>query len=152
MIFNPRSLLIAIFCVLFNTAALADVSEIQRLNFGTWHFPGNDDVYDVSIALNGSYSHSPELVMIAPPEVGIYDIGELEISSVINSIDAVEGDPLASGGQSITMDDFVTSSSGSTDGNGRVTVTIGASAHTTGMGGSYPAGTYTGEIDLTFNY
>jgi hypothetical protein len=131
--------------------AWADVVEIQRLNFGTWYIPGNGSVYTVTVNLDGSYSHSTQLTMVSPPQVGIYDIGGLTPNDAINSIDVSQNAPLENGAGSFDMDGFATSSSGGTDSSGRVTVTVGASAHTTGLGGGYPTGTYTGYLDLDFN-
>lgn len=146
-----RALLILMACLCASFAYADDVVVIQPLRFGTWYIPGNNAVYSVDIQTDGSYSNSPQLTMIEPPTEGIFDIGDLPVNTAINSLDVTENTPLEFSGSVFDMDDFETASSGVTDSNGRVTVTVGATASTTGGGGSYPSGEYTGSLDLNFD-
>ena len=144
----PLTLLL---CLLSVPAMADDVIVIQALRFGSWVIPGNNSVYTVTVETNGSYSNSPELAMITPPTEGIYDVGDLPPSSAINSLDVTQNTPLEFSGKSFEMDDLEAISIGTTDSNGRVTVAVGATAKTTGDGGGYPSGNYTGVLDLNFD-
>jgi len=133
------------------SARADDVIVLQHLRFGTWLFPDNDSVYSITVEPDGSYSNSPELTMLSPPNEGIFDIGDLTPNSAINGLDVTQNTPLERGGQNFDMTAFQTQAPGSTDNNGRVTVNLGATANTTGTGGMYAAGLYSGSIDLEFD-
>lgn len=147
-----RWLLVLLFAFWSLPARADDVIVLQPLRFGSWIIPGNSAVYSVTVQPDGSYSNSPQLIMISPPSEGIFDIGALPANATINSLDVNQNTPLELGGQNFDMAGFQTSlSSGVTDNNGRVTVTVGATASTTGTGGGYPSGLYTGALDLNFD-
>ena len=133
------------------TAGAATANVIQALNFGTWYITSNATTYSVSIATDGSYSHSPETVMIAPPRQGIYDVSGLTPNTAL-SITITQISPLDSGGgEQLDMDSFVSDSASTSDGAGHLSLTVGGRAVTSGSGSGYATGLFTGQLDIDFN-
>lgn len=144
----------ALFLALFTgvtVTAHAGVTTTQDLSFGEYMVTNNTGVKTVTINADGSSSASAGLVEITPPEEGIYIIDGLPANDVIASIDVSVSSLMADNGHVFTMDNFSTIS-GVTDGAGVATISLGASVHTSGTGESIRDGTYTGELDLQFNF
>lgn len=134
-------------------AHAATATVTQALNFGKWFITSNAGDYTVTINTDGSHSHAPELVMISPPQKGIYDIGGLAISTAITSIVVTQTQALTTGGGEIlNMDSFQVDALPATDGAGHLALTLGATAHTSGGGGGYGNNIYTGQLDIQINY
>ena len=65
------------------------ITENQRLDFGTWFLAGNPASYSITINADGSYSSSPELIMLSPPQEGFYLVTGLPSFANILSVSAV---------------------------------------------------------------
>lgn len=127
--------------------ALADVREIQAMTFGQWVVTDNTASHYVSVATDGSYNNSPELIMLEPPIQGIYEIDELPDGFVVNDVTVSIRDPLNYGSRGFLMDDFqVIYSPAVVD--GVIGVTLGARARTTGDGYNYGDGVYRGVLTI----
>jgi hypothetical protein len=141
------------FLYLITPPAHAAYITIQALDLGSWFIPNNSGVYTITINTDGTSSHSPELTKVKGPTKGIYDIGDLPVSTTILSIDVAQNTPMTFGGSTFTLGSFQTSTNApATDGAGRVTLTLGLTASTSGNGTPYPDGTYSGLVDVTINF
>lgn len=138
-------------CLAGASPVRADISVIQALDFGEWVVTNNAAPRSVSVATDGSYNHAPQLIMLNPPQEGIYLIDGLPPGGTINSIDVTMIQPMQHGGQSFTMDNFDTVAA-DPDIDGETTLTLGARASTGGGGGGYPDGTYNGQLLITINF
>lgn len=147
-----RLFLITLLLCLGTATARADINTIQPLSFGKWVIANNRAVRSIIVSPSGTYSASSGVIMIAPPQQGIYQIGDLPANSVINNVTVIETSPLRGGGpRSFTTDDYQVAFPPATDATGHATVTIGATAHTSGDGGGYNDAIYTGTLELTFD-
>lgn len=127
--------------------ASADIYEIQPMTFGNWVVTNNTASHYVSVATDGSYNHSPELVMLEPPSQGIYEIDELPDGFVVNDVTVSVRDPLSYESRGFLMDDFqVIYSPAVVD--GVIGVTLGGRARTTGDGYNYGDGVYRGVLTI----
>lgn len=132
--------------------ARADITENQALYFGEWVITDNDGVHSITVNTDGSYGNSPELIVITPPEEGIYDVDGLPPNAVINGVTVLMTDPLRlGGGETFSMDNFDTIAPDA-DPAGETTVTLGARARTSGNGAGYADGRYNGTLTIELHY
>jgi len=138
--------------LLVTSTALADITENRALYFGEWMVTDNDAQHSITVNTDGTYSSSPELIMITPPEEGLYDVDGLLPGTIINGVTVLMTDPLRlGGGQTFTMDNFDTIAPDA-DINGETTVTLGARARTSGNGLNYADGRYDGTLTIELHY
>lgn len=133
-------------------AVYAGVSVVQPLQFGSFVVKSNDAQYDIVVNTDGSYSFDPDgYIEISPPQEGIFDIDGLPANSVINSIVITQTTALSGAGGSFQMLSFQEIHT-NTDGSGVATVTIGATARSSGSGIAYADDTYGGELLVEINF
>jgi hypothetical protein len=141
---------LAVFTVMGAAPAWSQITESQRLNFGEWLVTNNNASHSVTVETNGTYSNSPSLVMLTPPQQGIYQVQGLPNGAVINSVTVLMTQPMEGpGSEDFVMDNFTTVAPNPVGGN--TTITLGARARTSGNGNSYGDGSYTGELTLEIN-
>lgn len=148
------NLLIFVVSVLSAGYAFAAVTTIQAFNMGHFIVANNNSVQTVSVSTSGVVNYSSGLIEISSTaQPGIYDIDGLPANMAISSITVTALGPLAgpTGGNQFSLGSFQTSF-GSTDGAGVARIRLGATASTTGNGNPYPDQTYTGSIQLDFNF
>lgn len=127
------------------------LSESQPLTFGTWAVTNNSSSHSITVETNGSYTHSPDLLMITPPQEGVYQITGLPSEAAINSVTVTMTQALEFGGsEDFTMDDFDTIAPNA-DINGETVITLGATAYTSGNSNPYSDGSYSGELSIQIN-
>lgn len=142
-----------LFILLMPSSVQAQHSVIQALNFGEWVVTNNNSTQTATVQTNGSYSNSPAMILISPPEPGIYLISGLPTNMTIQSVDVTMLTPMQSMGQSFTIDNFTTQLSSSNTGpSGETTLTLGARARSSANGIPYPDTTYTGDIMIVLNF
>lgn len=150
-----RCFLLFIFLVpafLNSREAVAGVSVVQALHFGSFVVKSNDAQYDIVVNTDGSYSFDPDgYIEISPPQEGVFDIDGLPTNSVINSVVITQTTPLSGIGGSFQMLDFQELHT-NTDGLGVATITIGATARSSGSGIAYADDTYSGELLVEINF
>jgi hypothetical protein len=148
--------LFAFFCAaMFMTYAgtsYADIDEVQQLRFGTWSITNNSSVHSITVNTDGSYSaDTPLLVMISPPQEGIYSVDGLPPNTSFPSVDVTMTQPMTgTGGPDFIVDDFTTFMPDS-NGAGETTLTLGATAKTSGTNQGYEDDTYEGELNIDIN-
>ncbi|MGZ9109228.1 MAG: hypothetical protein ACXW4B_10470 [Micavibrio sp.] len=153
---NDRSLIrgffLALTSIIHISAAQAAVTEIQALDFGEWVVAGNDAVDNITVQTDGSFASSPGLIMLSPPQEGIFLFDGLPPSSVINSVDVTMTQPMTMGGGEVfTLDNFTTIAP-DTDPAGETTITLGARARTSGNSNPYGNGLFTGQLEIDINF
>lgn len=133
--------------------ASAQHSVLQALNFGEWVITKNNTPQTATIQTNGSNSHSSAMIMLTPPQPGIYLITDLPINMTIQSVDVTMMTPMQSMGQSFSIDNFTTELSSSNTGpTGETTLTLGATATSSANGALYPDSTYSGDVMIVLNF
>lgn len=130
--------------------ALADVSVLQKLRFGELIITDNNNKYDIVVNVDGSFGHSGEIISIEDPQPGIYEIDDLIPNTVI-TVTGTQIQPLTRSGNQFTLKDFQIINTNS-DPTGTASVTLGATAETSGNGVMYAGGTYNGIIELQVSY
>lgn len=131
--------------------ALADINELQPLNLGRWVVTRNTSQFHITVNTDGSYSNSTQLIMIEPPQQGIYQVTDLPPFTPISSVTVSVFTPLAGDGQSFTLDNFQAIAPPATDGAGETTITLGLRARTSGNGNGYSDTTYNGTLQIDIN-
>ncbi len=140
--------MVVIFVLCHSSAAMADMSEMQPLNFGRWIVIENNTPSQVTVQTNGSYSNSPQLIMLEPPQQGIYQVTDLPPFAQIIGIDVTMVQPMQGGvGEEFTLDNFQVISPNA-DGAGMTTLTLGGRAQTSGSGNNYEDSTYNGTLEI----
>lgn len=125
---------------------------LQELHFGEWLIKNNIGFQTVTVNTDGSYSNTPDMIMLSPPTEGIYVIDGLNPSSVITSVDVTMLTPTSSGsGEDFTVDSFTTLSP-DTDAGGQTTITLGARIRSSGNGLPYTDGVHTGTLQIDINF
>lgn len=152
--FLCRATLLAWVYLLCAPQSLAQsVNVLQPIRFGSWLITNNAGAYSITINTDGSSSHSPQLVMIRPPQKGIYEFTGLPVSTTFNSLDVTQNQALSNGGGEVfIMKDFQVDAPTSTDASGHLPLVLGATVETSGNGGSYGNGEFTGQINVEINY
>lgn len=150
-------LLIRFFCltwifIIHIGAAHAGVTEIQALDFGEWIVAGNNSVDSVTVQTNGAYSSTAGIIMLSPPQEGMFLFDNLPTSSAINSVIITMTQPMTiGGGEVFTVDNFTTIAP-DTNPSGETIITIGARAVTSGNGNAYGNGVFTGQLEVDINF
>jgi hypothetical protein len=121
--------------------------EIQPIFFGRWVITANDANYFISLAPDGSYSNSSELIMLEPPQAGIYTFDGFTDGVQINDVTVSIAEPLDYGSSTFLMDDFQVIYPPTSTG-GEITIEFGARARTSGDGNNYGDGLYTGVLTV----
>ncbi len=143
----------AVFFCAWTSPAFAAITELQKLRFGKWSVTNNNSVHSITVAPNGSYSTSAPgaVIMLTPPQPGIYRITGLPAFTAIGSVVVTMNQSMqGGGGPAFIMDNFTTSVS-STNGAGEADLTLGATAKTSGTGQGYADATYSGELHIEIN-
>lgn len=135
-----------------SASARADMTELQPMNLGRWVITKNDTNYSIIINTDGSYSNASQLLMLEPPQPGIYRIEDLPKSTPIASVTATVFDPLDGSGQSFLLDNFQVLAPASTNGDGEATVTVGLRVRTSGNGQGYSDNVYNGALQLDIHF
>lgn len=130
--------------------ALADINELQPLNLGRWVVTRNTSQFHITVNTDGSYSNSTQLIMIEPPQQGIYQVTDLPPFTPISSVSFTLVAPMSYGGQSVTLDNFQYLIP-TTDGAGETQLTVGMRARTSGNSQGYEDGQYSGTLEVDIN-
>jgi hypothetical protein len=144
---GAMGLAVALGLCVFPIPAKADITELQPLRFGEWIVTNNDTVQTVTVNTDGSYNNSAGLIMLQAPQQGIYRIDGLPPFAIIMGFDIVMTEPMTGAGNSFTMDSFQTTAD-PVDGSGETTLSLGATARSSGNGQPYPDTTYNGELTI----
>lgn len=131
--------------------AWADLTELQPMNLGRWVITKNDSKYSIIINTDGSYSSAPQLIMLDPPQPGIYRIDDLPKSMPITNVTVTVFDPLDGGGQSFLLDGFQVLAPDTND-DGEATLTVGLRIRTSGNGEGYGDDVYNGALQLDIHF
>jgi len=135
----------------FSAHAWADITEVQQLSFGKWAVTNNKAVQSITLGTNGNYTNSPSLIMIDPPTVGIYEIDGLPPFTNFPGVQVTVTQSMTGvGGAYFNVDSFSIQIP-STDGDGKTTLTLGATAKTSGNGQGYADERYEGELNIDLN-
>ena len=146
------TLLLAFFFAPPLPAAHAAVLEIQALYFGEWIVRNNNAAHSITVSHTGVYGADPGFIEIQGATNGIYQISGLPSNGVILSITVSQVMPLAGGGGPVfNMDNFSTLAA-DPDINGITTLYVGARATSTGDSIPYPDDTYSGVLQVDFNF
>lgn len=143
--------ILALLCIMTTYPACADIAVLQELDFGTWVVTNNAAPRNVTVATDGSYSNSAQMIMLNPPQEGVYQIDGLPPGGVIINVTVTMTQAMQFGGQSFTLDNFDVVAP-DPDGNGETVLTLGARASTSGGGIGYPDGTYNGQLLIDINF
>lgn len=130
--------------------AHADISVLQKLRFGELIITDNDTCHTITVNPNGSFGHSDAIIKITDPQPGIYQIDDLIPNSVIH-VNVTQIQPLSGGNNFFTLKDFQVIHTNS-DASGLTTVTLGATAETSGNGLPYDSRTYNGTLQIEINF
>ena len=132
--------------------AQADITELQKLRFGTWSITNNNSPHSITVAPNGSYNKSSSaLIMISPPQPGLYRVTGLPPFTAVGSVNITMNQPMQSGvGPNFILENFTTAIP-NTDAAGDTTLTLGATAKTSGTSQGYGDDTYAGELHIEIN-
>ena len=151
-LFFTAALFLAAFFALPPFVARAAVLEIQPLYFGEWIVRNNNAAHSINVTHTGVYGADPGFIEIQGATNGIYQISGLPSNGVLLSITVNQVTPLAGGGGPVfNMDNFTTQAA-NPDVNGITTLYIGARATTTGDSTPYPDDTYSGVLQVDFNF
>lgn len=133
-------------------AAQVTINENERLHFGRWVVTNNQSNHNIIINSNGSYSHSPSLIMLETPRAGEYFVSGLTSFAVINNVHVTQTSPMSGpGGQSFMLDNFdVICPNADFDGN--TVLTLGARATLSGNAAPYANGNYAGQLTVAIDY
>ncbi len=144
---------VSAFCLL-QVAEAQTVTTVQALSFGEWLSYNNDAEYEITINTNSTYSaDGAGFVEIVAPQQGIYDIEDGftpfdPVASVVISQIAA----LNFGGGTFQMDTFQETHSATVGSDGKVRVTVGGTANTSGNSTAYVDGTFNGTLQIQINF
>ncbi|MDH5722846.1 MAG: hypothetical protein OEY94_05955 [Alphaproteobacteria bacterium] len=133
--------------------AMAGVTVVQALSFGSWISKNNNAQYDITINTNGTYSFdSSGFIEIAAPQEGIFDIDGLPVSTAIASVVVTQTIPLSASGENFQMVSLQEAHPASTTAGGVAQITVGGTARTSGSTISYLDNTYNGQLEIQINF
>ena len=131
--------------------SFAAVTEEQPISFGSFAIAANDAQSSIIISKNGGTpSYSYKIYPLVHGQPGQYQLSAYPAFTplVININDFVLQ---RTGAPNLLVEDF-THDPIITDGSGQATLNLGASLKTTGLGGSYGDGNYTGTMNITISW
>lgn len=143
---------------LFTCAAImhnahADVTVLQELDFGEWIVTRNFGLQYVTVNTNGSYTNSTNMIMLSPPQPGVYTVDSLSVNDTIIMVSVTMLSPMSRGaGDIFEVDNFSVSHPPTTTPTGTATITLGARARASGNSQPYPDGTYNGTLQINFHF
>lgn len=156
MVLKKRIILLAAMAFLSIPSLSASaqvINEDQELHFGRWVVTNDSSPRTITLQANGTYSNSPELFMLEPPMVGVYEISGLTPGATVSSIVVTQIGRLNAGNsKDFALDNFDVVTPPVVNPSGVLHMTLGARATTSGTGGSYPDATYTGLLNVIVNF
>lgn len=149
-------LVLIILCVVLGgfsspRTVFAAVTEIQPIGFGSFAIAANDVQSTITIAPNGGTpSYTNKIYPLVHGQPGRYQLTAYPaFTPLIININNFQLQ--RTGAPSLLIEDFVHDPI-ITDGTGAAILDLGASLKTTGLGGSYGDGNYTGNINITISW
>lgn len=142
---------ILILALAIPSLSFAAVTEEQSISFGSFAIAANDAQSSITISKNGGTPvYSYKIYPLAHGQPGQYRLTAYPIFTplVININDFVLQRTAA---PNLLVEDF-TFDPIITDGTGQALLNLGASLKTTGLGGSYGDGNYTGTMSITISW
>ncbi len=138
--------------ILFTVAspAYSDITELQKLRFGEFIVTNNSTQQGITVNVDGSFGFSSIFLNIEDPQPGIYEIDGLTPNSMI-TVTASQIQPLTGAGNFFTLRSFQTLDT-DTNGAGVTTITLGATAETSGNSTPYVDQTYNGIIEIQISF
>lgn len=129
------------------------------LSFGSFGVIKNDAVYEMTISENNDLTQDNAFIVSSPPP----NRGEMLLENLPINTEIIitfgDGEMARDGGPATpTLDivDFTTDqptpAQYTSDGSGRLTVLYGATLRTSGDGGVYASGAYTGSYEVTIDF
>lgn len=130
--------------------AKADLLPVSELSFGRFIVTNNATRQSISVYLDGSFSFTDGLIKIDDPQTGQYQIDDLPPNRVLN-IEAYQLEPMEGAGNFFTLKDFNVAHTNSNE-VGLTTVTLGATAESSGNNQPYADQRYTGTIQILISF
>jgi len=125
--------------------------QIDALHFGRVVVRNNSSVHEITVETNGNFfASSGAIIFIEDPQEGRYFFDGLPEDSVVDA-EVIAGHATygsALPGAYFVIEDF-TYVVPNTNGIGQVTITVGATAKTTGLNDHYVSGTYSADITVS---
>lgn len=137
--------------LLFSAYSYSAITEIQPLSFGNFAAPSNAVVSTLTIGYMGGHpSVTNRIYVLSPPQPGQFQLTDYPpwtpLMINISNFQLVLG-----ASPSFLIEDFTTNSI-ITDGSGQALLRVGATLKTTGTGGTYGDGGYTGNMNITISW
>ena len=132
-------------------AASATAVQVTPMFFGRWIVTDNTVERNVTVNPNGVVSSPPELIELAAPTVGVFDVSGLP-DGTITDLTATQLTPMTGGGGGETwiLEDLLVEPDSTTVAGGTARVNVGGTASTSGNSSMYADDEYEGEITLNF--
>ncbi len=125
----------------------------QPLSFGTFTFGNLSQAMEVTVNTDGSFNSNANTTLISDPTNGEYTISDGTASAMYSITVPLSVALDGPGTNDLTIDQVsVDPTSGTFDGFGVTTISVGGRLRSSGGGVQYDGGDYTGTIDIIFNY
>ena len=146
------AVMLLFFVAVRGETAWSAINQIQQLYFGSWFFGDNNSQHTITVDTSGNVStSSSSMIMFTSPQPGVYSVTGLPAFTTINTVTVTMTQPMESGSQEFTLDNFTTQIPDA-NGAGVTTLTIGGTAYTSGDGNAYTGGTFVGDIFIEIDY
>ncbi len=130
------------------------LTPLQGFDFGKLAVPSNASVHSVIMTRNGGYTTPGQFILVEPGQVGRYRLSGYPPSTPLTF--SIPASPLfAAAGPAapeLTVSAVTQQTPISTDLNGELVFTLGATLSTNGSGVAYGDGAYTGVVPLTVTF
>jgi len=148
-----KQLILVLLLSLLPFEAIAGVTVVQALSFGSWISKNNNVQHDITVNTNGTYTFdSAGFIELVAPQEGVFDLDGLPVSTAIASVVVTQTIPLSASGENFQMVSLQESHPGSTSAGGVAQITVGGTARTSGSTISYGDATYNGQLQIQINF
>lgn len=144
-------LAILVFCVGANPAQAQTITRVQTLSFGTFALRDNNAPHALRVSRTNVVTADSEFALFTAPTRGEYSMSGFPTDTPF-TVSIPDTALTSGGGGSFDLGQFTPGSGLSTDSSGNADLRFGATLTTSGTGGNYTDGSYSGTIDITVNY
>lgn len=141
---------------LFESNTLAHAQNIatdRTLSFGEGIVTDNSAPYSISLQADGDYVADPAIVLMTPPQPGLYKLTEMIPLTVITNVTITVNQQMLGPGQDFTIGDFDIEAPDESDIDGEAIIELGATITTSGNGAAYTDNAnYEAEMTLNVFY
>ena len=140
-----------VICLAASPTFAQTITRVQTLSFGTFALRNNNAPHALRVSRTNVVTADSEFAIFTDPTRGEYSLSSFPTNTPF-TVFIPDTTLTSGGGAQFDLGQFTPGSGLTTDGTGNADLRFGATLTTSGTGGNYTDGSYSGTIDITVNY